>query len=252
MRMRQERTATDHRTNCLLAALEPEDFAYLEPHLEGVILAKGTILYETDETIRYIYFPHDIIVSLVDVMEDGSSAEMTVFGCEAVIGLISAVVTRESVGRYIVQVPGTASRIATDKMHEAISTRPKLRRLILHYTEALIAQLVHTVACNAVHSVEARCCRWILSSHDRLDGDTLPLTHEFLAGVIGVQRSTASTVMGALHKRGLIQQGRGGITVTDRTGLEGAACECYGKIRRRFERLLPHTFTKGFPEREQS
>jgi hypothetical protein len=120
--MRQERTATNHRTNCLLAALEPEDFAYLEPHLEDVILPKGTILYETDETIRYIYFPHDIIVSLVDVMEDGSSAEMTVFGCEAVIGLISAVVTRESVGRYIVQVPGIAFRITTDTMHEAIST----------------------------------------------------------------------------------------------------------------------------------
>jgi CRP-like cAMP-binding protein len=243
--MRQGRTATNHRTNCLLAALEPEDFATLEPHLEAVILPRGIVLYEAGETIRYAYFPHDIIVSLVDVMEDGSSAEMTVFGREAVVGLISAFVSRQSVGRYLVQVPGTASRINIDKMHEAISARPNLRRLIGHYTETLVTQLLHTVACNAVHSVEARCCRWILSSHDRLDQDTLPLTHEFLAEVVGAQRSTVSAVMGALHKRGLIRQGRGGITVTDRTGLERTACECYGKIRRSFERLLPHTFTKG-------
>jgi CRP-like cAMP-binding protein len=245
--MRQGRTATNHRANCLLAALEPEDFAYLEPHLETVILPKETILYETGETIRYAYFPHDIIVSLVDVMEDGSSAEMTVFGREAVLGLISAVITRQSVGRYLVQVPGTASRIDIDKMHEAISTRPNLRRLILHYTETLIHQLLHTVSCNAVHSVEARCCRWILSSHDRLGEDTLPLTHEFLAEVIGAQRSTVSAVMGVLHKKGLIRQSRGGITVTDRSGLESTACECYGKIRRSFERLLPHTFAKHRP-----
>jgi CRP-like cAMP-binding protein len=166
--MRQGRTATNHRANCLLAALEPEDFAYLEPHLEAVILPRGTILYEAGDAIRYAYFPHDIIVSLVDVMEDGSSAEMTVFGREAVLGLISAVITRQSVGRYLVQVPGTASRIDIDRMHEAISTRPNIRRLILHYTETLINQLLHTVSCNAVHSIEARCCRWILSSHDRL------------------------------------------------------------------------------------
>jgi len=243
--MRDIRRALNHRANQWLAALEPDDFAYLEPHLEAVILPKGTILYEAGETIRYAYFPHDIIVSLVDVMENGSSAEMTVFGREAVFGLISAVVTRKSVGRYVVQVPGTASRIDIDKMHEAISARPNLRRLIFHYTETLVTQLLHTVSCNAIHSVEARCCRWILSSHDRLGGDILPLTHEFLAEVIGAQRSTVSAVMGALQKRGLIRQGRGVITVTDRVGLEKTACECYGKIRRSFERLLPHTYTKG-------
>jgi CRP-like cAMP-binding protein len=226
----------------LLAALEPEDFACLEPHLEVVILPKGTILYEEGEILRHVYFPHDTIVSLVAVMEDGGSAEMTVFGREAVVGLNSTVVTREAVSRYIVQIPGTASRISMDRMHEAISTHPAIHRLILHYAEMLVAQLLHTVACNAVHRVEARCCRWILSTQDRLGEDVLPLGHEFLAEILGVQRSTVSAAMGALQKAGLIRQGRGGITVTDRIGLERAAGECYGKIRRRFERLLPRTF----------
>jgi len=242
--MRRARAATNHRANRLLAALEPEDSAYLKPHLEVVILPKGTILYEEGEILRHAYFPHDSIISLVAVMENGGSAEMAVFGREAVVGLISTVVTRKSVSRYIVQAPGTASRISMDTMHEAISTRPTIHRLILHYTEMLVTQLLHTVACNAVHGVEARCCRWILSTQDRLGQDVLPLGHEFLAEILGVQRSTISAAMGKLHKAGLIRQGRGGITVTDRAGLERAACECYGKIRRRFERLLPRTFVQ--------
>jgi len=131
-------------------------------------------------------------------------------------------------------------------LHEAISTRPNIQRLVLHLTEALMAQTLQTVACNAVHSVEARCCRWILSTHDRLDQDELPLTQEFLAEMLGVQRSTVSTVIRTLQAAGLIRQGRGAITVVDRAGLERVACECYGKIRRRFERLLPAAYSVNY------
>jgi CRP-like cAMP-binding protein len=229
----------DHRRNWLLAALTPEDLAYLEPHLEVVILPKGTILYEAGDPIRYAYFPHDAIVGLINVMEDGQFVEVAACGREGLIGLISAIVSREAFGRYKVQVPGTASRIALGTLQKAMTARPKLRRLILSYSEALLAQTFQTVSCNALHTVEARCCSWILNTRDRVDEDLLPLTHADLAELLGVQRSTVSTALHTLQTRGLIAQQRGGIIIADRAGLAEIACECYGKIRQIFARLLP-------------
>jgi CRP-like cAMP-binding protein len=235
----------NHRANRLLAALEPEDFASLEPHLETVLLPGGTVLYDTGDLLRHAYFPHDSIVSLVAVMEDGAAAEMAVFGREAMVGVITSIVTRESFGRYIVQFPGLASRIDLDRMHQVINARPNIRRVVLRLAEAQMSRILQNVACNAVHSIEARCCRWILSMQDRTDHDTLPLTHEFLAEMLGVQRSTLSVITRTLQTSGLIRQGRGRMTVIDRAGLEELTCECYGKVRRTFERLLPHTYVKG-------
>jgi CRP-like cAMP-binding protein len=232
----------NHRTNRLLAALEPPDFAALEPHLESVTLAVGQVLYEPGDIIRHAYFPHNTVISLVNVMEDGGSVEVGVFGREGVMGLLSALVTREAFGRYVVQTSGTASRIPFERLNEVRNTRLGLRQLIMNYGEALLAQTFQTVSCNAVHVVEARCCRWILNMHDRSDQDTLPLTHEFLSEMLGVQRSTVSVVTRTLQTAGLIRQSRGGITITDRAGLEEATCECYGKIRRVYERLLPGTY----------
>jgi CRP-like cAMP-binding protein len=232
----------DHRTNRLLAALQPQAFAALEPHLEVVALSRGQVLYEAGDPIPHVYFPHDAIVSLVNVLEDGSSVEVGVFGREGVLGLLSALVTREAFGRYVVQMSGTASRIPFERINEMRNAHPGLRQLIMNYGEALLAQTFQTVACNAVHAVEARCCRWILSMHDRADGDTLPLTHEFLAEMLGVQRSTVSVVARTLQTAGLIRQSRGGITITDRAGLEEATCECYRKIRSVYQRLLPGTY----------
>jgi CRP-like cAMP-binding protein len=229
----------EHHRNWLLAALEPEDLAYLEPHLEVVILPKGTILYEAGDTIRYTYFPHDAIVSLINVMENGEFVAVASFGREGLFGLISAIVSQEAFGRYKVQVPGTASRIALGTLQKAMPARPKLRRLILSYSEVLLAQTFQTVSCNALHTVEARCCSWILNTRDRVDEDVLPLTHADLAEFLGVQRSTISTALGTLQARGLITQQRGGIIIADRVGLEEIACECYGKIRQIFARLLP-------------
>jgi CRP-like cAMP-binding protein len=232
----------DHRTNRLLAALAPEDLALLEPHLEFVKLIHKQVLYETGDTVTYAYFPHDAIISLVNVMEDGGTVEIGVFGREGVLGLLSALVTREAFGRYIVQMAGTASRIAFERLNEVRNACPNLRQLIMRYGEALLAQTFQTVSCNAVHPVEARCCRWILAMHDRTDQDSLPLTHEFLGEMLGVQRSTVSVVTRTLQTAGLIQQSRGGITVIDRAGLEETACECYGRIRRIYQRLLPGTY----------
>jgi CRP-like cAMP-binding protein len=233
----------DHRANRLLAALEPEDFEGLELYLELVELTPGQVLYDTGEAVSHAYFPHDTVVSLVNVLEDGRSVEVAVFGREGVLGLLSALVTHEAFGRYLVQIPGTASRIPVERLNETRHASPALRRLIMNYGEVLLAQTFQRVTCNAVHSVEARCCRWILRIHDRVGQDALPLTHEFLAEMLGVQRSTVSVVTRSLRTAGLIRQNRGGITVTDRAGLEGAACECYGRIRRVYDRLLPGTYT---------
>lgn len=231
-----------HRTNRLLAAMEPEDFALLEPHLESMTLPLGQVLYEPGDPIRHVYFPHDAVISLINIMEDGGSVEVAVFGREGVMGLLSALVTREAFGRYVVQMGGTASRASYERLNEVRNARPKLRQLIANYGEVLLAQTFQTVSCNAVHVVEARCCRWILSMHDRTDQDTLPLTHEFLAAMLGVQRSTVSVVTRTLQTAGLIRQSRGGITIMDQAGLEDAACECYRKIRGVYQRLLPGTY----------
>ncbi len=239
--------ATDHRANRLLAVLEAEDFKYLEPHLEIVTLRQGQVLYATGEPIRYNYFPHDTIVALIAVMKDGRSAEMAISGREGIAGLVNTAVTRQSFGHFVVQLTGTASRISIDRMHDAISTRPKVHQLIQRFTEATMSRVLQNVACNAVHSVEARCCRWILSTHDRVDHDTVPLSHTFLADMLGVQRSTVSTVTRALQTAGLIRQGRGVITVTNRVALEAATCECYSTVRQRFEYLLPHTYMNCSP-----
>jgi CRP-like cAMP-binding protein len=240
--MKSGSKAPNHQANRLLASLEPDDFAWLEPHLEIVELPKGKVIYEAGETIRHTYFPHDTIISLVTVLENGGSVEMAAFGREAAVGFVSAIVTRQSFGRYIAQFSGTASRISVERLNEAVSERPKLRLVMFRFTEALLAQTLQTVACNAAHSVEARCCRWILATRDRMDQDTLPLTHEVLSEMLGVQRSTVSSVIRALQMAGLIRQGRGFITITDRPGLEGITCECYRVVRQSFERLLPGAY----------
>ena len=232
----------DHRANRLLAALEPADFACLEADLVLVDLALKQVLYEMEDHVSHAYFPHDAIVSLVNVMKDGTTTEVAVFGREGVLGLLSAQVSHKAFGCYIVQMAGSASRVSLERLDEVRNARPGLRQLIRNYSEALLAQTFQTVSCNAIHPVEARCCRWILSMHDRADQDKLSLTHEFLAEMLGVQRSTVSTVGRTLQEAGLIRQSRGGITVIDRACLEETACECYGRIRQIYQRLLPATY----------
>jgi CRP-like cAMP-binding protein len=240
--MKNGTKATNHRNNRLLAAFEPEDYLWLEPHLEVVELPRGKVIYEVGETIHHTYFPHDAIVSLITVLRNGGSVEMAVFGREAVFGFVSAWVTRQSFGRYVTHVAGTASRVALERLKEAIGVRPAMRQVIFRYTEALLTQTLQSVACNAVHSVEARCCRAILNTRDRTDRDELPLTHEVLAEMLGVQRSTVSSVTSSLQKAGLISQGRGTIRITDPAALEATACECYQVICQSFARLLPGAY----------
>jgi hypothetical protein len=169
-----------------------------------------------------------------------------------VFGLLAEIATREAFGRYIVQMSGSASRITFERLNEVRNACPTIRRLITNYGQALLVHTFQSVSCNAVHPVEARCCRWILNMHDRMEQDTLPLTHEFLAEMLGVQRSSVSVVTRTLQTAGLIEQARGSITVIDRGGLEETACECYRKIRQIYERLLPGTFPRAPSDRGSS
>jgi CRP-like cAMP-binding protein len=175
------------------------------------------------------------------VMHDGRTAEMAIFGSEGVTGLTGAAVTHQACGHYVVQLTGTASRIKIAKLHKVISTRPAIQRLRRHFMEALMWWVLQNVACNAIHSVEARCARLILSTSHRVDQEMIPLTHEFWADRLGTQRSTISAIMKKFDTSGWIKQGRGDITITDPAALKEASCECYQTVHDVFVRLLPYT-----------
>jgi CRP-like cAMP-binding protein len=227
--------------NRILAALQSEGVARLRPHLESVQLEAGAVLYEPGSRVGYAYFPDSCVISVLVVMEDGNSAEVALFGCEGVLGYSTSMGSCESFGRCVVQLSGSASRVSVDILRTEADANPILRALLARYAEALLIQTFQYVACNALHSVDARCCRWILSMQDRVNGATLPITHEFLAEMLGVQRSTVSVITRTLQSRGLIKQHRGGISICDRKALESRCCECYSAVRRTFERLLPNT-----------
>lgn len=225
--------------NRLLATLSAEDREWLEPYCEQVDLPRGTDLAHDGELLRHVYFPATAIVSLVCEMKDGRIAEMATFGREAMVGLPFADIALESFGRHVVQVPGLMLRIPTRRIQEAIATRSGVQEMVSRYTEVLMALTLQSVACNAAHGVEARCCRWILSTSDRTGRHNVPLTHEYLAEMLGVQRSTVSEVVRIIQEKGLIAQGRGVITILDPGGLEQSACECYRKLREKYLQLLP-------------
>ena len=228
--------------NRLLAALPPEDYALIAPHLTHIDLDRGRLLYEPGDRIDTAYFPHDGVISLMTLMENGAAIESATIGREGGLGLMSAVAPRQSLSRAIVQTPCRAARISAPQLHEAWAKSPALREVIDHHTEALFAHAIQSVACNALHSVEARFSRWLLTCHDRISSDTVALTQEFLADMLGVQRTTVTAVAGALQAKGLIRYRRGVVDILDRAGLEASTCECYGAVRRNYERLLPVSF----------
>ena len=227
--------------NRILAALRSDSIARLQPHLESVKLARGTVLYEPGSRVHHAYFPDSCVISLLVVMEDGNSADVGLFGCEGVLGYTTSTVSCQSFGRYVVQLPGTASRVSLEILRMEADANPTFRHSLACYTEALLGQTFQFVACNALHRVDARCCRWLLSLQDRINERTLPITHEFLAEMLGVQRSTVSLITRTFQSAGLITQRRGGISICDRNALEHRSCECYCAVRRTFDRLLPNT-----------
>ena len=225
--------------NLLLAALSAEDRALLTPGLAQVDLERGRLLYDPGDRIEHVYFPHDGVISLMTLMDSGAAIESATIGREGALGLAAAAAPRQSLVRAIVQTPTRAARIGAAQLHEAWEKSPRIRELVDLHGEALFAHAIQSVACNALHSVEARFCRWLLTCHDRISTDTIALTQEFLADMLGVQRTTVTAVARAMQEKGAIRYRRGVVDIVDRGTLETLACECYGVIRRTYERLLP-------------
>ena len=188
--------------NRLLVSLPAADYALLAPYLATVELERGRLLYDPGDRMDTVYFPHDGVISLMTLMESGAAIESATIGREGALGLMAAVAPRESLSRAIVQTPTRASRLSAAALHEAWEKSPKIRDLVDRHTEALFGHAIQSVACNALHSVEARFCRWLLTCHDRISGDTIALTQEFLADMLGVQRTTVTAVARSSEARG--------------------------------------------------
>jgi CRP-like cAMP-binding protein len=230
----------DATKNRLLSALRPDDFAWLEPHLERVTLASGQVLAEPRVPLANVYFPETAVLSLVNRMADGSAVEVGTVGSEGMAGVPAFLGAEAGESQILCQIPGAALRAPAAVITAAGDARPDLRHLLNRYTQAYLTQVAQTAACNRVHAIEQRCARWLLATHDRVGGAAgFALKQEFLAVMLGVRRAGVSVAAGALQDAGLIRYRRGGVRVLDRVGLERAACECYGIVRRHFDRLLP-------------
>lgn len=224
--------------NRLLAAMPPEEWKIVRPHLEELPLTIKQVCYETETPFEYVYFPHVGVVSLVTDFENGSTVEVATVGPEGVVGLPIFLEDEVMAGRAFVQVPGKAARIRIETFRRVVDQCPRLHRLLSRYTLALMNMLAQNSACNRTHGVEERLARWLLTTQDRMHEQSFLLTQEFMGQMLGVSRPTVSTTASILQKAGFITYVRGQITVTDRTGLEAASCECYGVIRRQFDRLI--------------
>src|SRR3954454_4820768 len=235
-----QREPTPGRTaNRLLDRLPEEEFARLAPDLVPASLEIKQLLSQGDDPIRDVYFPTTALVSTVVVMEDGSEAETTLTGVEGMVGLPVALGVDFGLSKAICQVPGEAWRLPACAFREALERGRSLDALFKRYAAVVLRQTAQVVACNALHPVPERLCRWLLMSHDRVGRHEFPMTHEFIGEMLGVRRQTVTVMAGSLQGAGLITLRRGIIRVVDRCRLEDAACECYGFIRALYDRILP-------------
>ena len=226
--------------NHLLAALPSADVERLTPHLEFVQMKLGHALYESGSTLRHVYFPVSGIVSMLYVTKAGASAELAVVGCEGMIGIALFMGGETTPNRAVVQSACQAYRLSAAALKEEFARGGAIHLQLLKYTQALITQISQTAVCNRYHGVEQQLCRWLLLSLDRLPANELKMTQELIANMLGVRRQGVTEAAGALEKSGLIRYARGTITVLDRPGLEASVCECYGVVRREYDRLLPY------------
>jgi CRP-like cAMP-binding protein len=238
--MARDDRAEDARPNRILAALEGKDREGLLAETTVVTLELKRVLLQPGKAIDTVYFPEGAVVSLLTTMEDGGAVEVATVGNEGIVGVPvflggDAMSARDL---YQVQVPGQARTMDTKAFLKASRHEP-LRGLVQRYAQALFTQVSQQVACNALHSVTARCSRWMLLTADRVGQNEFPLTQEFLAQMLGVRRASVTEAAGTLQDAGFIRYARGRVTIVDREGLENAACECYRIIRTEFDRLLP-------------
>jgi CRP-like cAMP-binding protein len=224
--------------NRLLARLPPEDLERLLPHLRRISFKLGEVIYESGGRQNYIYFPTTAIISLLYLMENGSSAEMGMAGKEGLVGVALFMGGDTVPNRAVVQSAGAAFRMKTKVLQDEFARGGAFQRLLLRYTQALMTQMSQTAVCNRLHAIEQQLCRWLLLSYDRLDSDELVMTQELIANLLGVRREGVTAAAGRLQEQGLISYVRGRIQLLDRPGLEASACECYKVVKDEYDRLL--------------
>ena len=232
--------AHDPTENHLLALLAPGERERIFPHLQLVNMPLGKVLYEPGDPLRYAYFPVDCIVSLLYVLPDGASAELSVVGNEGLAGISHFMGRKTTLNRAIVQSAGLAYRIIGQRLKDEFQRNEKFQGLFLRYMQAVIVQIAQTVVCNRLHSIDQQLCRWLLLSLDRLSSNELTMTQKLIANLLGIRRESVTEAAGKLQKFGVIGYSRGHITVLDRPKLEQMSCECYAVVRKETDRLLQH------------
>lgn len=228
----------DAKTNHLLARLEARDYNAFMAAAKVVTLKFRKRLHRQEEPIDAVHFPLTCMVSLLVTANDKPPVEMGTVGREGVVGAAEVIQSQGAMGLNLVQIPGTAVRIKADKFSELMDKWPAAAALMHRHQYALTRQILHGAACNRLHSMEERCARWLLMTHDRAALDTFPLTQEFLAHMLGVRRATVNVATGMLKKAGFIQYVRGKLTILDRKGLESASCECYKAIVKAYDSVM--------------
>jgi len=231
---------TADKNNQILAALPEEEasrfFAQQQP--QSVQLKPGTILYMPDERLEYVYFPLKGVVSLLVTLADGGTVESGVVGNEGVVGISAVLGADVTTNQALVQDSGSALRIKTTALRAFMKQSGALHDLLLRFTHTLITQISQTAACNRIHTVNERLARWLLMTHDRVDGDTCELTHDFLARMLGTRRSGVTVAASTLREAGMINYTRGSVSILDREALEEASCECYRNVKIEYDRLF--------------
>jgi CRP-like cAMP-binding protein len=224
--------------NRLLAALPGEVYDHLVTSLELVLLTLKQILYQPNSAIPYVYFPLNMVTSLVTIMQDGQSVEVATIGNEGMVGVPVFLGAETISGEAFTQVPGEAVRMQAEVFRDEVTRTGPLQDLLLRYTQTLFTQIAQTVACNRLHSIEQRCARWLLMTQDRVRAAQFPLTQEFLSQMLGVRRAGVSEVASRLQAAQLIRYSRGVITILNRQALEAVSCECYAVIKQEYDRML--------------
>jgi CRP-like cAMP-binding protein len=234
--------ASDLTRNRLLLALPSRNLARLAPDLELIRYRREQVLIEADSSLDHVYFPDSGVVSVLAVYADGSAIEMATIGREGCTGVQAVFGAKTSSIRLYVQIPGGAAKMSRAAFVRAMRSMPSFRALMFAYLQAFLEQVLVSVACNGAHSVKQRLARWLLMMRDRSDADTLPVTQDLLAEMLGVQRPTITNAARELEAAGLVARGRRQITIRNRPRLIKASCECYQLVRERTATHLPKTY----------
>jgi CRP-like cAMP-binding protein len=236
--MAKARPSSASRANCLLARLPAAEYDRLRPHLRPTPLKQDEVLHEARAPVEHVYLPTRGVLSALTVLESGAAIEVGTVGNEGLVASTAFLGATTSPHKVVVQVEGDGLRVDAKVLADQARADGPLRDLLIRYHIYFLFQVSQSVACNGLHAVGQRCCRWLLMTHDRAGSDTFGLTHEYLAIMLGVRRASVSLVLQPLQDRGLIAYHRGSITVADRKGLEEAACECYHLVRDEYDRLV--------------